>query len=1079
MTLFVVIEIFMRNKCLWWRFEWDMKITEVKNKLFGLSDLNGLIRENTFDEAGRAGAGNLSFDWDHFFMDDPETRLPMTLANFKAMAQDPEQVKILAKYNFNGTIPSPAAFSNAKTRAKKRVGSTTSDLNNSMNFLVEFFERNSAGINPEVLYVYQEQKERSEQAKLEVKANYDKTISSLANNSQDTQYETLVKNVKKKFQDDMFAAKSIFSQKTIDDAANYFSTIANLAITSVQEAIKGGINLSGIKTSLIEDGIDGNGAVVSFVYIPKSLYFFFINVYINSGRGFYLKPYKDRIPDCFKNFIDSYYRTIKANSVNIDFSENNVAQNADTEGFTQQLQSSSMDLGRDYRDIVQTVFLDNLGIKYGTYLSRCADVLFKTYFAGDNINRIIATIDRLKAERMNIMIRMADGLGVRGEYRDTAGVLMHTALAALSSYELNIKNLIDQIANVIPGDEFAPFRNALYRKKYEMLTGNRFDDKFLTDVSECFGVPTDSLFDPLFGLPYRSINAGFSVWIKGRPLEELLKNPIYVTANVADPNIGYISPIEKIFLTAHALNRRLSSTFKKYGTGPERHQVTTEVLLSEASEGIRTFNTWNPTSVIPQPQRKLKSLFVDTQKNMEGENDELGFWQILELDNQIKDKTQTDIYYFLIDHSAKGVNWKYEYNRNDKVDDDLGQKSIDILAELPGRRFCFEYQGEQHYRLLQVKIEDDKQFPLFLLMKYYILHKCGFALEKIGSDYYVTGLIPEVWERNKNNVRNIIIETYIYFLEGITKNEAMVKPNYDIDLMVQRVLAMGRFETTRGLNEDLGPHSVNRNFKYFSGRQGQFIDYFNDIISRGTQDESNFDEPALNEQVPYVGSPVRFMDEIQTAVNMARDWEKRDVLRNKKDGVWEIAYIVPKKNLTTDDLSYTEKLAGNANAIFKWEGPKKKNAALINYMVANGIGEAKGDEETQNTDKKTTIKENKKNYTLFESAVMEAFREHPDMQENMSVIYRFIEQYEDFTDSDIENGYEKVYRPAWHVKPFQFWFNPPYNENGTSLPTLSGAIALLSNGKIMVESMKDGLFYNLDECLDNSIREFALAIQQA
>ena len=99
------------------------------------------------------------------------------------------------------------------------------------------------------------------------------------------------------------------------------------------------------------------------------------------------------------------------------------------------------------------------------------------------------------------------------------------------------------------------------------------------------------------------------------------------------------------------------------------------------------------------------------------------------------------------------------------------------------------------------------------------------------------------------------------------------------------------------------------------------------------------------------------------------------------------------------------------------------------------------------------------------------------MEDDKAIIYDFLNQFEDFTQSDRESGYKNVYRPSWHIGPFQFWFNPPFDETGKSEPTLSGAIILLEDGTIMVENMRDHLFYNLDECLGDSIRSFALTIK--
>ena len=100
------------------------------------------------------------------------------------------------------------------------------------------------------------------------------------------------------------------------------------------------------------------------------------------------------------------------------------------------------------------------------------------------------------------------------------------------------------------------------------------------------------------------------------------------------------------------------------------------------------------------------------------------------------------------------------------------------------------------------------------------------------------------------------------------------------------------------------------------------------------------------------------------------------------------------------------------------------------------------------------------------------------MEDNKKIIYDFLNQFEDFSDLDRQNGYAKVYRPGWHPQPLQFWFNPPFDETGESFPTLSGTIILLNDGEIIVQNAKTGLFFNLDECLGDSIENFVFSINE-
>ena len=99
------------------------------------------------------------------------------------------------------------------------------------------------------------------------------------------------------------------------------------------------------------------------------------------------------------------------------------------------------------------------------------------------------------------------------------------------------------------------------------------------------------------------------------------------------------------------------------------------------------------------------------------------------------------------------------------------------------------------------------------------------------------------------------------------------------------------------------------------------------------------------------------------------------------------------------------------------------------------------------------------------------------MEENMQMIYDFINRFEDFTQEDRKMGFQKVYRPSWHPFPIQFWFNPPFGEVAESRPTPSSTIALDGNGEIIVQDFYSGNFYRLSECLGHSVDNFSVVIE--
>lgn len=92
----------------------------------------------------------------------------------------------------------------------------------------------------------------------------------------------------------------------------------------------------------------------------------------------------------------------------------------------------------------------------------------------------------------------------------------------------------------------------------------------------------------------------------------------------------------------------------------------------------------------------------------------------------------------------------------------------------------------------------------------------------------------------------------------------------------------------------------------------------------------------------------------------------------------------------------------------------------------------------------------------------------------LDFIRNFISRYSDFGDI---NGYRAVYRPTWHPSPVSFWFNPPFDENGESNPSPSGILLLSENGSIFVENFDNGEFYNIEQCLGDTIENAVYAIQ--
>ena len=473
--------------------------------------------------------------------------------------------------------------------------------------------------------------------------------------------------------------------------------------------------------------------------------------------------------------------------------------------------------------------------------------------------------------------------------------------------------------------ELKPFRSSAYLIRYENKTNQIIDDTFKKKMCECFDVSSfNDLFDPIGTINFEIIENGIRKWVEIDDLSRLAKSILSVTAND-----NQLSPAELIFKSAREINELLKENYSKYGSGPGKAIMTLETLLGDANEALKYWNSLNPTDKVPEAQNKLVALY----KNREQQNVGLSFWRLLAKDNQLKDVTQTQIYLWLMDHTKPEVNWTYEYNRKESVDDELGGKSIDILGKMQGNTFCFEYQGEQHYRPLTVKYEEYSKFPLFTEMRDYILTECGFMEKTEGGTKFFTG--PENSDAKRMyEIKSTILGAYRKFYSEILGRT-------DIDKL-----------SNRGLREGFVP-TVNKKAEFKNDTE--LLAYFQTIINKTPNDSDIFDYPPIDGVIPYLGSPRRFLDEVKTAQDMGRDLAKRKIIRSREKSGWKMSYIIPGK-ATVDEEKYTEQeLAGDNAQVFRWNKDGKN--LLLMFLGANGLRK----------DTKTNISEN----TLFEEIVRE------------------------------------------------------------------------------------------------------------
>lgn len=493
----------------------------------------------------------------------------------------------------------------------------------------------------------------------------------------------------------------------------------------------------------------------------------------------------------------------------------------------------------------------------------------------------------------------------------------------VAEYVKNLFNITPNIFNIVmttqmasmdsdltpfSADMFLPARSEAYFMRYAEKYPGLFTDDILNRIKSEFGFATKSmLFDPIGNnkITDDAIGKGIRNWCKGSPdkaIKELIKPPI-------NDNRDQCSPIEKIFITARILDELLDKDYNRFGTGPGRTRMSIDLLLEDGRNGIEYWNRMKRGGKIPKAQIQLMTMY-DAEK-IKAPNEPIPFWRILNLNNEIKDKTQGEIYYFLIGNSIPDVSWTYEYNRSKKIDLDLNGKSIDILGKTENRTFCFEYQGEQHYKPITVTYDEYAKFPIFTKMREHILTECGFIQKTVGGTKFFSG--PETANAEKMyEIKKIILDTYKMFADSLVKT---------LD---------NKYHISRRINEDFNNlGKLNRGAKFEN--DSQILAYFQKILEESRISDV-FEKAPMEDVVPYVGSPSRFLDEVKTAQDMGRDIKKRDIIGHRPG--WILSYIIPGR-ATKDEEEYTAELAGSPKLVFQWN--KEGKIKLLNFMQSSGI----------------------------------------------------------------------------------------------------------------------------------------------
>ena len=875
-----------------------MKITEVRNNLFGLSDLKGLIQENTFDEytimpSGRGRVGGAEKSWSSFFRENPER---LALSFLKAMGirhapagqltdEEKEAIKNseIGRYyeltdldveeinaNLDKVFNKVNGIANNYVVAKKNISKRLRSTENGFNELKNFYDSNAGNIvNPTVLNTGDE-----------------------------------------------------------PSIINYFQKISELSYNAIRYVKENNIKLGDIRNI--------TSVKIGDVYDPFSMFLYFVFFCGIVSQGFFgSADLKQNIPGQFRKIVDNEEARL---TKLLTGKEYNLVDGPDV---------TNPKIGNI--EYIQYFILNKIGMSYAELLTpEKLQTLYTTYFASESsIQRLMSCIQEMKAVKRNISFKLAKTTFPF----NTVGGLMLAAIATLISSNSNVGAIIDNMLVFLPGQELSGIRNAVYRKVYSERSGVVLDDEFLKNVSEVFMIPFSCLFDPSYNVDNQIIIEGLKNFVKTNGENENSLRPLIRTSLCY--GLKTIPPIEKIFSLAKTLEELLKTDFGKRIGASGRNILNNpnmpllekiSLLLGSASEGLRLLNEdatrrGYSGNNLPAGIDRLNTLY----KGVSGASkSKTMFWEILKRDSGTK--TQDDIFYFLLGASDKDIEWQSEYNRYEGVEKEsgeggLGRKSIDIMgkkyekADVDGemvktdkvvKRLCFEYQGEQHYRPINV-VPADYDYSLYSEMREDILIRCGFMSgkgKKGGKRNYYWGVADMPDNELPLEMRQIIMDVFQEYY----------------DQLVAAVQG-GRFSMDKVVTEGSGVRKGIKRSALSTFKYSDAINYFREVLDRGANDLSIFTAPPINGTVPYLCSPCRFADEIFTAIDLQRDRIKSDVIFNRRKLGWIMAYVTPKVSatFTEEDLMYTisELAKNNPGAVFQWD--KQGKVKLTEYLENNGF----------------------------------------------------------------------------------------------------------------------------------------------
>lgn len=839
-----------------------MKLLELKGKMFKLSDLQGLIKENAVDER----------KYDAFFEKYPQFKDPnITYQNSEELRK--------ALYDYfgeSGKFPDPnlySTFNNEKRKAINKIFKMARGYTPVSDREVAVSDNN-------------------------VISNNDPTLPSVSTANVGKENNNTAVNVLYR------AFQSLGGENISPSDSNYveeINTITNKVGGQYGSLIRGFNEKQFIQNPNIRVGDETNPFALF-------LFFYYERFCTKNGRGvsrrteeFLSNISSEKLRDYIKEFFD-----LKPHNP-VGAIENALAE---------------------------------IGLSYNSPLTNeSLNLLINRYFNWDNPDQM--------SNDLSLLAKTKYVDTVNASMVKSNGTIGNVFLGALYIIKCSTKTMANFWNNLnstdLAGDSLNSVRAGAYFTKYRLLNPETLKSDFLVTLSECFNIPITTLFDPVADVNDSVIYNGIKDWMVtfSEQSDSLSKFDFPVIMEKTQD----MAPIERIFSIGRTLGNLMQEKFsKRFGVAgrnvldnPEMPIIKKiNLFLSDANEGLKLLeeDVHRRGIEMPHPINRLRILYNSAdgvkEKNM-------GFWQLLAKNSNTK--TQDEIFYYLTSISDPEVVWRTEYNRykpeeNERAEGGLGGKSIDILGRTSATKrnaktLCFEYQGEQHYRPINIK-PVDYQYSLFTQMRDTILTKCGFYSIKgrdgrtyywADKDYGSREISPEA--------KNIIISVYSEYIEKL-KNILRDREELGNSVISKNFNVVAEGSSVRsGTNSEA--------LKTFTIREA--LKYFETVVERGVEDSDMFDDVPLNGMVPYLCSPCRFADEILTAVDLARDRMKAQTILSRKMYGWEMAYVTPKisKTFTEDDFRYTiEELAqNNDQVVFSWDEEGKKKIA--DYLVTMGF----------------------------------------------------------------------------------------------------------------------------------------------